>query len=208
MVTTEHWTGIYQQKPTTEVSWYQPEPTLSLDLVAGTKVGPEEPILDVGAGASVLVDRLIELGFRDLTVLDVSRPALQTTQQRLGDAANDVAWIVTDLLTWKPERRYKIWHDRAVFHFLTTTDDRTRYLKVLRTALQADGYVIVATFAADGPESCSGLPVARYDPDQLAVQFPGFTVLRGEREEHRTPSGDIQPFTWLLLGASRTVQPR
>ncbi|WP_319459337.1 class I SAM-dependent methyltransferase [Micromonospora sp. RTP1Z1] len=198
-VTAEHWTGVYEQKRTTEVSWFQPEPTLSLELLTATDVGADDPILDVGAGSSVLVDRLLEHGFRDVSVLDISPPALKAAQQRLGQNARTVAWIVADLLTWKPERRYKVWHDRAVFHFLTSPDDRTRYLDVLHTALQPDGYIIIATFAADGPDRCSGLPVARYAPSQLAEHFPGWRILRANREHHRTPDGGIQPFTWLLL---------
>lgn len=198
-MTGEHWTNVYEQKRTTEVSWFQPQPTLSLELLTAANVGADDAILDVGAGASVLVDHLLERGFRDVSVLDISAPALRVAQQRLGKNASNVAWIVADLLTWKPERRYKIWHDRAVFHFLTTAEDRARYRDILRAALDPDGYVIIATFAAEGPTSCSGLPVARYSPQQLADQFPGFTVVRVEHEEHRTPGEVIQPFTWLLL---------
>ncbi|PWU47909.1 SAM-dependent methyltransferase [Micromonospora globispora] len=200
-MTGEHWTSIYEQKRTTEVSWFQPQPTLSLELLTAANAGADDAILDVGAGASVLVDHLLERGFRDVSVLDISAPALHVAQQRLGKNASKVAWIVADLLTWKPERRYKIWHDRAVFHFLTTAEDRARYLDILRAALDPDGYVIIATFAADGPTSCSGLPVARYSPQQLAEQFPRFTVVRAQREDHRTPGEVIQPFTWLLLAA-------
>lgn len=198
-VTAEHWTGVYEEKQATEVSWFQPEPTRSLEMLSAADVGPDDPILDVGAGSSVLVDRLLERGFRDVSVLDISPPALQSAKQRLGQDASKVAWIFTDLLTWKPERRYKVWHDRAVFHFLTTPDDRARYLDVLDAALEPDGYVIIATFAADGPDRCSGLPVARYAPNQLAEHFPGWRALRTDREHHRTPDGAIQPFTWLLL---------
>jgi SAM-dependent methyltransferase len=198
----EHWTDVYQHRPTTEVSWYQTEAGVSLELLDAIGVEPDDAILDVGAGASVLVDNLLHRGFRDISVLDIAPPALEATQHRLDRDADKVRWIVVDLLTWKPERRYDVWHDRAAFHFLTEPNDRKRYAAVLRDAVAPDGHVIVGTFAADGPQRCSGLPVARYTPDALAKQFPGFTLRQTRREEHRTPDGQIQPFSWIVLAPS------
>lgn len=202
---TEHWTGIYEQQSTTDLSWFQATPTVSLELLDAAHVRSDDAILDVGAGASVLVDHLVDRGFRDISVLDIAPPALQAAKRRLGADAGKIEWIATDLLTWKPIRRYDVWHDRAVFHFLTDPKDRDRYVAVLRDALAPDGRVILATFAANGPKRCSGLPVARYTPADLADQFPGFDVLQARREEHHTPSGAVQPFTWLLMANSSTA---
>jgi trans-aconitate methyltransferase len=193
------WTAVYGRTPVTEVSWYQPEPTPSLELIAAAGLDPTDPVIDVGGGASTLVDHLLDDGHRDVTVLDVAGEALATARDRLGDRAKDVHWIETDLLDWQPTRRYRLCHDRAVFHFLTDPADRDRYLSLLSTALAPGGYLIVATFAADGPTTCSGLPTARYSPHELAAQFPGLNVVRETGEEHHTPTGRIQPFTWLLL---------
>jgi SAM-dependent methyltransferase len=197
-----HWTGVHLQRSTTDVSWYQAEPTVSLELLNAASAAPDNAILDVGGGASVLVDHLIQRGYRDLTVLDIAPPALDAARSRLGADARKATWIAADVLSWAPDRRYHIWHDRAVYHFLTMPMDQERYATVLRQALAPGGHAIIGTFAADGPETCSGLPVARYAPEALAAQFPGFRVRAHRREEHRTPSGTIQPFTWVLLAAS------
>lgn len=198
-VVTEHWNAVYERMPATQVGWFQPEPTQSLQLLTTAQTGFDDAIVDVGGGASVLVDHLVGRGFRDVTVLDVSADALQATRSRLGAKADNVAWITSNLLRWQPVRRYRVWHDRAVFHFLTAPADRARYVEVLRAALAPGGHVIIGTFAATGPQTCSGLPVARYSPEDLARQFPGFAVRHSAREEHYTPGGAVQPFTWLLL---------
>jgi hypothetical protein len=194
-----HWDEVYRRSATTDVSWFQPEPTSSLELIAAADVRPTDPIIDVGGGASVLVDRLLDAGHEDVTVLDVAADVLTLARQRLGPKGDQVNWITQDLLTWHPERRYRLWHDRAVFHFLTKPTDRDRYRAVLRQALPDDGRLVIATFAADGPTSCSGLPTARYGPDELADQFPDLRVVKTKRQEHRTPAGHTQPFTWLLM---------
>lgn len=134
-----------------------------------------------------------------VTALDVAASALHEAAQRLGGRAARVTWVVHDLLTWKPSRQYDVWHDRAVFHLLTDAGDRDRYRQVLGHALTAGGSLVVGTFAEDGPQSCSGLPVARYSPDEFAQEFPGYEVMAQRREEHRTPWDSVQPFTWLLL---------
>lgn len=156
-------------------------------------------MIDVGGGASVLVDDLLDAGFRDITVLDVSESALGTTRRRLGPTGDSVELIATDLFAWSPTRRYSLWHDRAVFHFLVDEDQRTRYLEILHEALSPDGHVVIATFASDGPPTCSGLPVRRYSPGELATELGGeFETITSRREDHVTPAGAVQPFTWVL----------
>jgi hypothetical protein len=136
-----------------------------------------------------------------VAVLDIAEAAMAASRSRLGELADRVTWLAADVLTWVPARRYDLWHDRAVFHFLTEPGDRDRYRQVVRAGLAAGGSVVIGTFAEDGPQSCSGLPVARYSPAALAEQFPGFDVVEVEREEHHTPWDAVQPFTWLLLRA-------
>jgi rhodanese-related sulfurtransferase/SAM-dependent methyltransferase len=201
--TTAHWEQIYGTRAPTELSWFEAEPAMSLEMIAAAKkVEPHTAIIDVGGGASTLVDVLVARGYRDLTVLDVSHAALDIARSRLGEDATRVRWIAHDVLTWRPPRRYGLWHDRAVFHFLVTPDQRAAYLAGLHAALEPGGSVIVATFADDGPEMCSGLPTARYAPGDLAAVFGSdLDVLTIRREEHFTPAGVMQPFTWLLLQA-------
>lgn len=196
-----HWGEVYRRRAVDQVSWYQREPAVSLDLIAASGARPDEPVLDLGGGASVLVDRLIAVGHRDVTVLDLSGQALAAARDRLGPQASGVSWLEADLLAWRPERRYRVWHDRAVFHFLTEVADRDRYRAVLSQGLAPGGHVVIGTFAADGPEYCSGLPTVRYTADGLAAEFPGLRVVRALREEHLTPAGAVQPFTWLLMSA-------
>ncbi len=199
MALSTHWDDVYGRSAVTDVSWFQRDPACSLKMVNVAGLEPSDAIVDVGGGASVLVDRLLDAGHRDVTVLDLAAEALAVTRSRLGSRAGDVQWIIGDLLAWQPRRRYQLWHDRAVFHFLTDADDRDRYRAVLRQALAPGGHVVIGTFAADGPTACSGLPTARYDPSELAEQFPDLRLIRATREEHHTPNGRIQPFTWLLL---------
>lgn len=194
------WDNIYRAKDADEVSWYQSHPTVSLALI--DEVGPrrDAPILDVGGGTSVLVDRLLQRGYSDLTVLDVSAHALETSRRRLRAHAGRVHWVHADVLTWIPARRFTLWHDRAVFHFLTVPAERATYRELAASAVIPGGHLIVGTFASDGPRSCSGLPVARYSPDALAERLgPAFTPVASRREHHRTPAGVDQPFTWLAL---------
>lgn len=195
-----HWDDLYGRRPATALSWYQDEPTVSLALLEALGASREQPVIDVGGGASVLVARLLDLGFADVSVLDVSATALAHAQRRLGERAERVRWLREDVLSWRPQRRYGIWHDRAVFHFLVDEERRSAYLAVLRTALTAGGHVVIGTFAGDGPERCSGLPVQRYDPGALAAAFGDeFEVVGHRREVHHTPGGADQPFTWLAM---------
>jgi uncharacterized UPF0146 family protein len=190
-VSQSHWDEVYQRLDAAKVSWYQPEPVTSLRLIT-SQARHDDPVIDVGGGASFLASRLVETGFTDVTVLDVSAQALEIAAKRPG-----VQQIRDSVLTWKPSRTYRVWHDRAVFHFLTSPADRAAYTATLRAALKDGGTLIVATFAADGPQHCSGLPVVRYDPDDLAAEL-GVTLQAREREEHRTPADVIQPFTWVV----------
>jgi SAM-dependent methyltransferase len=190
------WDRRYSDAGATGVSWYQPEPSMSLALIDRLRVPTGAPVIDVGGGASLLVDRLLARGYMDLSVLDVSWAALEIARHRVGDAA-PVHWLREDITTWRPDRQYALWHDRAVFHFLTDPAEQVKYLRVMRQAICDGGALIMATFAPDGPDHCSGLPVARYDAADLGLLLDGFTVVQSSREEHTTPGGAVQPFTWI-----------
>jgi SAM-dependent methyltransferase len=197
-----HWDTAYRDRGVSGVSWFQSEPTLSLDLIERLDIAPEAEVIDIGGGASSLVDRLVERGFTDVSVLDLSEAALNAGRQRVGGAAG-VKWLHEDLLSWHPSRRYGLWHDRAVFHFLTEAADRDRYLGNLRSGLEPGGGLVMATFAEDGPEYCSGLAVARYGAqDLLDLLGEGYYVIEVRREMHSTPGGVTQPFTWLAARAA------
>ncbi len=193
-----HWDGVYASRAVTDVSWYQANPSYSLELIADAGTLLDEPVIDIGGGGGVLVDHLLGRGYTDVTVLDIAAGALAASQNRLGREAT-AHWITADVLAWRPARRYQLWHDRAVFHFLAEAADRDRYRAVLHHALARGGHIVLGTFAGDGPARCSGLPTARYTPEDLAAEFSDYRVLRSTREEHRTPAGSVQPFTWLHL---------
>lgn len=189
-----HWEEVYRTKDPTQVSWYQADPAVSLRLIEQAGPGRSEPILDIGGGASVLADRLIVSGFTDVTVLDISSAALAIVQHRLGPA---VRVIQADVTQFEPARRYALWHDRAVLHFLTDPEDQRSYVRALRQALRPGGHAILATFALDGPTRCSGLPVERYDATRLSgLLGPDFQLRGMEAEAHRTPSGATQHFQY------------
>jgi SAM-dependent methyltransferase len=200
----EHWDDRYRTVGPTAVSWYQARPDVSLDLLAAAGVGPADSVLDVGGGASTLVDHLLAAGHTDVAVLDVSSVALEDARARLGDPPG-VTWIHADLLTWTPPRRWAIWHDRAVLHFLVDDADRARYVVLLRRTLEPGGTFVIGTFAEDGPTHCSGLPVRRYSHDDLGALLGDVEVVARRREVHRTPGDADQPFTWLAgrLGPQR-----
>ena len=199
----EHWDEVYDARSEEALTWFEASPTKSLDLVrAHLHLG--EPFIDIGAGASRLVDVLLEEGFGPLTVLDLSGAALAISRQRLGARGDDIAWIEADITTWEPDPTYAVWHDRAVFHFLTAEEDRAGYVRALSAALQPGGIAIIATFADDGPEMCSGLPVVRYSPDALAQELdrllPGrFEMLDATRHMHITPKGNRQSFQYSVF---------
>lgn len=192
----EHWQHVYETKPSDAVSWYQTHPAVTLELIDTLAVSLEAAIIDVGGGASLLVDHLIAANYTDLTVLDLSPAALAVSQTRLGDAAG-VEWIAEDLLAWQPARQYDLWHDRAVLHFLSGEDVAT-YRDLLERSVAPAGCVVLGTFAPDGPEQCSGLPVTRYDAAELThFLAPTFSVIEERHELHTTPSGATQSFAWV-----------
>jgi ubiquinone/menaquinone biosynthesis C-methylase UbiE len=202
----EHWDRVYATKSTTGVSWFQREPAVSLRLIKSVAAGAPSSVIDIGGGASVLVDRLLDRGFTDLTVLDVSQHVLDEVRDRLGKRGASVMLVRHDVLTWAPDRKYDIWHDRAVLHFLTEPAERERYVQVAQRAVSEDGALIVGAFAEDGPTQCSGLPVARYSAKDLANVFSeNFVLVTHEQEEHVTPAGVVQPFTWVVLRRARLL---
>jgi trans-aconitate methyltransferase len=194
-----HWDAAYAQGEDTR-SWYEEHPGMSLRMLDSAGISAADALIDVGAGASPLTGALLDRGFRDLTVLDISAAGMQHARDRLGARAEQVHWLAADVLTWHPPRHYQAWHDRAAFHFLTTEEHRQQYRHTLDTATAPGAIAVFGCFAPDGPQHCSGLPVARYSPAQLARQVGGKWVLMSQdREEHITPAGAIQPFTWVAL---------
>jgi ubiquinone/menaquinone biosynthesis C-methylase UbiE len=189
-----HWQGVYTTKTDSEVSWYEDTPDLSLKLLRQAGLTPEMSVIDVGGGASRLVDVLVAAGQVHMSVLDLSAAAFETARSRLVDTTG-VKWIVSDVTTWTPDRGYDLWHDRAAFHFLTTVADQQAYVRVMSRALKEGGKAVIGTFALDGPEKCSGLAVARYDAEGLqAVLGEQFKLAKTQRHEHTTPWGSVQKF--------------
>lgn len=194
-----HWDRVYQEKdPTTDVSWYQARPAISLEMIQATGLVNQQAVIDVGGGASCLVDCLLEAGFRDVSVLDVSRAALKHAQARLGVRAGSVTWLEANIAQFQPPRSFDLWHDRAVFHFLTSPEARHGYAEALRKGLPPGGHLIVATFAKDGPVQCSGLPVMRYDANLVCAELGSeFELLECRAESHITPWKTEQRFNWF-----------
>lgn len=194
----EHWERVYSTRQITEVSWFQEHAVRSLRLIEATAVPKSAAIIDVGGGASVLADDLLQAGYSNVTVLDLSRAALQAAQNRLGARAARVAWLEGDITAIRlPAHAFDVWHDRAVFHFLTTAEQRQAYVRQVLCAVKPGGHVIVSTFAEDGPLQCSGLPVMRYSAAGLHAEFGSpFELLRHEKEEHLTPTGRTQNFVY------------
>jgi SAM-dependent methyltransferase len=195
-----HWEKVYSTRPATEVSWFQEHAELSLKIIRDAGVATSAAIIDVGGGASRLVDDLLASGYGNVTVLDLSGAALAAARSRLVAAADKVRWLEANVLDARlPLQAYDVWHDRAVFHFLTDVNDRRAYVRAVLRAVRPGGLVIVATFAEDGPTRCSGLPVMRYGPDDLHAEFGApFQLLGHERETHRTPAGSAQKFVYCF----------
>lgn len=192
-----HWESIYATKATDQVSWYQASPELSLSLIQATGIGKNARIIDVGGGASVLVDRLLDAGFTRVTVLDIAGTALVRAKERLGERAGRVTWIEADITTANLQGPFDVWHDRAVFHFLTEPEDRKRYLEAVDRAVPAEGHVIIAAFALEGPPRCSGLDVVRYGAEGLQRELgAAFTLIDTRTEEHATPFKTRQSFLY------------
>lgn len=193
----EHWEKVFREKREDEVSWFQEQPSQSLALIAKTNVGPTAKIVDVGGGASRLVDALLDAGYADLAVVDIAEAALAKARARLGPRAARVRWVASDITKWTPDTTFDVWHDRAVFHFMIRPEDRSAYLATMRRALAPNAHVIIATFASNGPEKCSGLPVQRYEPEALAAELGSeFRLVESVKDEHRTPAGKVQAFQY------------
>lgn len=199
MSTVEHWDAVWKDRDPDLVTWFQDVPTRSLRLITGVTTS-DDPVVDVGGGASRLVDHLLDLGYTDVTVVDLAPAALAASRARLGDRASSVTWLAADARYVRLARPVAVWHDRAVFHFLVDREDRASYVDAVRAGLRPGGHVVIATFGPEGPETCSGLPTCRYDAAGLAAEFgDGFTLVEGEDETHVSPTGVEQQFTYALL---------
>lgn len=196
----QHWENVYRDKGEFQVSWFQESPAVSLDLIRATGATKQCSIIDIGGGASRLVDALIMQDHKDITVLDLSEAAISIAKARLAERASAVVWIAADATQWQPPRHYDVWHDRAAFHFLTDANDRAAYVARLIQALQPGGHAIIGTFAVDGPERCSGLPVVGYDSALLSATLGGaFALVETRRQDHLTPWGSTQCFQFSLF---------
>ena len=200
MESKQHWEQVYATRAANEVSWFQEHAALSLKLIRDAGVPAAASIIDVGCGASTLVDDLLAAGYENVSVLDLSAAALAAARSRLGSRAAAVRWMEANVLEFDfPKHAYDVWHDRAVFHFLTGEEDRQAYVRAVLRAVKPGGLVIVATFAEDGPTQCSGLPVMRYSADELHAEFGApFQLLGHERESHHTPTGKEQKFVYCF----------
>ena len=195
-----HWEHVYQTKAADAVSWYRPHLEHSMELIRCSAPDLSDSVIDIGGGESTLVDDLLAAGYRDVTVLDISPTAIEVAKQRLGSDAERVAWLAADITEVElPEHRYDVWHDRAVFHFLTDPAQRAAYVRQVARSVRPGGYVIVATFGPEGPQKCSGLDVVRYDADALHDEFgAAFQLLESKSELHETPFGTTQQFVYCL----------
>lgn len=198
-----HWDKIYSDKTPLEVSWFQKKPALSLQLIHNTQLDRNASIIDVGGGASVLVDYLCEEGYANLAVLDISAKALTYAQDRLGDKANEVEWYEEDVTRFQAPHQFSLWHDRAVFHFLTDQSDRGNYVDVLKHTLKPKGHLIIAAFSIGGPTKCSGLDIVQYDADRLKAELgKGFELVEENSEVHITPDNKEQRFAYFRFTKS------
>ena len=195
-----HWQSVYGRRPTDEVSWYQSHPDTSLSLIRSCQLEKNAALIDVGAGASVLVDHLLDEGYLDVTVLDIAKAALDLSRRRLSARADQVRWQVADVTEYSPDRSYDLWHDRAVLHFLVEPEQRAAYRAALKQALKPGRYLVVGTFAMDGLTKCSGLEIVQYDVAKLLdLLGPEFILREEQQEAHVTPAGAIQQFAWFVL---------
>jgi len=198
-----HWEKVYGSKSPTEVSWYQEQPSLSLRLIRDSGLAHDAAIIDIGGGASTLVDSLCSEGYSNISVLDISPAALEHVKKRLADTACEVTWYSEDVTGFNPSQQFSLWHDRAVLHFLTEKADREKYVDTLKRSLEPGGHLIIMAFAIDGPIKCSGLEIVQYDADKLMAELgQGFELRDSGHETHSTPSGGEQKFAWFHLTRS------
>ncbi len=200
MDTAKHWNDVYATRAPQDVSWYQFEPTLSLKLIESCPLGANAAVIDIGAGSSLLVDHLLQRGYRDVTLLDISQNALQRVKTRLGPAAAQVQWVVRSVTDFEPQRRYNVWHDRAVLHFLTDAADQEKYVAALRRSLISNGFAVIATFAIGGPKQCSGLDIVQYDAAKMSTLLGAdFELVDTVTEVHKTPASKDQLYAYFKL---------
>ncbi len=194
----QHWDNVYASKQSEDLTWYQQHERISLDIIKNVAPNITSNIIDIGGGSSTLIDDLLNTGYRNLSVLDLSSEALSTSKKRLAERNSVISWIEADITKVElPKNYYDVWHDRAVFHFLTQQQDREAYVDRVNNSVKPGGYVIVATFGSDGPLKCSGLPVVRYDSKELHNEFGnGYKLIDHIEEEHLTPKGAIQKFIY------------
>lgn len=192
-----YWDNIYRAKSEKEVSWYQETPTKSLELIAELGLAPNDSIIDIGGGDSYLVDHLLAKGYKNISVLDISSSALEKAKIRLGEDSKLVKFITSDITKFDPQEKYKLWHDRATLHFLTSAEDVSIYLEITSRAIAEDGFLIVSTFSKSGPEKCSGLPISQYSDSDLKALFEKyFTNIKCFEDSHSTPWGTGQNFVY------------
>ena len=193
----QHWDRVYSEKQPIEVSWYEPMPQVSLELIKDFGLPKDAAIIDIGGGDSFLAEFLVSLGYTNVSVVDISEKAIERAKKRMCEKAVEITWIVADVSDFQPKAQYDLWHDRATFHFLTTSDKKEKYLQTMRNSVKSGGYVIMATFSDKGPEKCSGLEVQRYSVGEMQQVFAtDFNMLSGKNVEHKTPSGATQNFSF------------
>lgn len=198
-----HWEKVYSTKQLNEVSWYQPNPSVSLDFIKELGIPKEASVIDIGGGDSLLVDYLLQAGYTDITVLDISEAAIERAKKRLGVKANLVTWIVSDIMEFNPVRSYEFWHDRATFHFLTTENDIQSYLLISQKAIKPGGKLLIGTFDENGPEKCSGLPVKQYSEESMSTTIRRwFEKIKCIHTDHLTPFNTIQHFLFCSFKKS------
>lgn len=195
-----HWDDIYNRKKFSEVTWFQPEPKVSMQLISNLNLSLNANILDAGGGASTLVDKLLDQGFQDISVIDLSENALNQSKNRLGATASNISWIVGDITNYDFQVKFDLWHDRAVFHFLISKDDQENYIVNLNKCLDVGSFFIISTFAEDGPLKCSGLEIVRYSKEELVNKFAGnFELIDFQKETHVSPGGMEQKFNYWVF---------
>lgn len=202
----EHWEKVYRTRPLEDVGWYQPRPETSLDFIEKLNIPLAARIIDVGGGDSLLVDHLLDLGFEDLTVLDISSAAIERAQQRLGDRASGVKWIIKDVVKYDPDEKYDLWHDRAAFHFLTNEEDISRYVSIAEKGVKPGGHLVIGSFSEEGPHKCSGLEITQYSERSLSQRFErSFRKIESLKVDHTTPSGALQ--NYIFCSFKREPRP-
>ena len=196
----EHWDEVYATKKVTEVSWYEPMPEVSLKCIADCELPKDAAVIDVGGGDSFLAEFLIGKGFTDITVLDISQNAIERAKKRLVEKADEINWIVADVVSFTSQKKFKLWHDRAAFHFLTTDVEVQQYVQTIKDSVAPGGFVILGTFSENGPDKCSGLPIRKYSIGQMQKLFSeGFISMSCKNVDHETPSGKRQNFTFCTF---------